>query len=342
ARVARLAMDSADARQDNAARVLKSVYGKDYHRIDTGKMLERLHLTSGLLDSNERKTSDKAIEAEILGNVDTRLDQVTDDVFDNVIVEGDEITSRMKAKSSLFGKMHAKLVGMISFYKKRSVAKQKMKKIVHQVVDFDHQDYEALARDFDVTIEDAQELIILLKNCFDEKGHFQKGVFSRIIPEFVRYERKIFEFLWHYMKETLHQRDRTAFLNSLQLLVDRLKRPKAAIRVLLDDLCKEPEIIRFADRKAFMLGTLLIRQYNHELVSYSITPEDVLKAWEGVNQEVIRYTSWRMDKNQDLFFKKVRTMHRRTMEGLDAREEEIGPMDVEYLIAQEREAYIFL
>ncbi|MCP4695193.1 MAG: hypothetical protein GY859_44605, partial [Desulfobacterales bacterium] len=87
ARVARLAMDSADAGQDNAARVLKSVYGKDYHRIDTGKMLERLHLTSGLLDSNERKTSDKAIEAEILGNVDTRLDQVTDDVFDNVIVE---------------------------------------------------------------------------------------------------------------------------------------------------------------------------------------------------------------------------------------------------------------
>ncbi len=342
ARVARLAMETSGVVHGDAARLLKSVYGKDFHRIDHEKMLERLHLTSGLLDSNEQKSSDKAIEKEILGNVDTRLDQVTDDVFDNIIVEGGEITSRGKSSSTFLGKMHAKLAGMVSFYKKRAVAKQKMKAIVHQVVDFDHQDFETLARDFDVTVEDARELISLLKSCFDEKGHFQKGIFSRIIPEFVRYERRIFEFLWHYMKETLHQQDRTAFLNSLQLLVDRLRRPKAAVKVLLEDLCKNPEIIRFADRKAFMLGTLLIRQYNHELISYSITPEDVLKAWDSIDQEVARYASWRMDKNQDLFFTKVRTMHRRTMEGLDASTEEMGPMDVEYLIAQEREAYIFL
>lgn len=342
ARVARLAMDAAGVDQGDAAKLLKSVYGKDFDLIDSEKVLERLTLTSGLLDSNLKKSSDENIEKEILGNVDTRLDQVKDDVFDNIVVEGGEISSRGKSRNSLLGKIHDKLVGMVSFYKKRSVAKQKMKKIVHQVVDFDHQDYEALARDFDVSVEDAQELITLLKSCFDEKGHFQKGVFSLIIPEFVRYERRIFEFLWHYMKETLHQQDRTAFLNSLQLLVDRLKRPKAAVKVLLEDLCKNPEIIRFADRKAFMLGTLLIRQYNHELISYAITPEDVLNVWEGVDNDVARYASWRIDKNQEVFFEKVRNMHRRTMESLDVPLEEMGPMDIEYLIAQEREAYIFL
>ena len=102
-------------------------------------------------------------------------------------------------------------------------AKKKMKDIVHRVVDFDDQDFETLAKDFDVSVKEAEELIELLKSCFDESGNFRKGTFGAIIPEFARFERRIFEFLWHYLKETLHQNDRSAFLNSLQLLVDRTK-----------------------------------------------------------------------------------------------------------------------
>ena len=63
-----------------------------------------------------------------------------------------------------------------------------MKDIVHRVVDFDDQDYEALAKDFDVSVKEAEELIELLKSCFDERGNFRKGTFGAIIPEFARYE----------------------------------------------------------------------------------------------------------------------------------------------------------
>jgi len=39
-------------------------------------------------------------------------------------------------------------------------------------VDFDAQDYETIAQDFDITPDDAGTLVQLLKSCFNEKGHF--------------------------------------------------------------------------------------------------------------------------------------------------------------------------
>jgi hypothetical protein len=161
-------------------------------------------------------------------------------------------------------------------------------------------------------------------------------------PEFARYERRIFEFLWHYLKETLHQRDRTAFLNSLQLLVDRLKQPKRSISVLLADLCENPAVVKFADRKAFMLANRLVRKYNRELISYQITPEDVLLVEEGLDKDVAEYAAWKIDRDREKFFEKIKTMHGRLIQALNSGEEAAKPMDAQYLLAQEREAYIFL
>ncbi len=182
----------------------------------------------------------------------------------------------------------------------------------------------------------------MLKSCFDEKGNFKKGTFAKIIPEFARYERRIFEFLWHYLKEAIHQADRTAFINSLQLLVARLKQPKNALKIILDDLCKNSKVVKFADRKAFMLGNLLVRKYNHELVDYQFTPEDVLDVREGLERNATAYAQWKIGRAREEIAEKVNTMHNRLMEALGTKGEgAVGMMDVPYLIGQEREAMIF-
>jgi hypothetical protein len=342
AQVARVAMETSGGSQTDTARVLKSVYGNDYQRINSRQVVERLQLTSGLLTSIEKKPEDNHIEGEVLDNVEKRLDRVNDEVYDDLNVEGKDITSKSAGRETLIGKVHNKLVNLVSFNKRRSVAKKKMKDIVHRVVDFDDQDYETLAKDFDVSVKEAEELIEMLKSCFDESGNFRKGTFGAIIPEFARYERRIFEFLWHYLKETLHQRDRTAFLNSLQLLVDRLKQPKRSISVLLADLCENPAVVKFADRKAFMLANRLVRKYNRELISYQITPEDVLLVEEGLDKDVSEYAAWKIDRDREKFFEKIKTMHNRLSQALNSDEEEVKAMDAQYLLAQEREAYIFL
>jgi hypothetical protein len=341
AAVARLAMNNSGGSSIETARVLKSVYGDDYARIDSQQVLERLQLTSGLLDAIEQKPEEKNIQVEVLNNVEQRLGRVSDEVFDNLSMADNKVKGSAAGKDNLIGKMHTKVLSMVTFYKRRSATKKKMTDMVHRAIDFDTQDYETLAKDFNVCIQDAEALIKMLKSCFDEQGNFKKSTFSKIIPDLERYDRKIFEFLWHNLKESLHQTDRGAFLDSLQLLVDRLKRPKNAISVLLEDLYSNPTVIRFGDRKAFMLGNRLVRTYSKEIVSYQITPEDVLLVINGLDERLTNYAAWKIDRKQDAFFEKIRTIHRRLLEALDDDEAEKHVMGPQDLLALEREVYIF-
>lgn len=342
AQVAKFAMDNAGGQHIKTARILKSVYGKDYAEIDSREVAERLQMSSGLLNSMEKKTKDKDVEKEVMANVEKRLDQVRDDVYDSLVVSAGQVKTVTGTKETFLGKVNARISGLVTFFKKRSVTKRKMKTLVDRVVDFDSQDYKTLAEDFAVSEEEAKDLIEMLKSCFDEKGNFKKGTFAKIVPEFVRYERRIFEFLWHYLKEAIHQADRTAFINSLQLLVARLKQPKNALKIILDDLCKNSKVVKFADRKAFMLGNLLVRKYNHELVDYQFTPEDVLDVREGLERNAAAYAQWKIGRAREEIAEKVNTMHNRLMEALDAEEDDAAVMmDVSYLIGQEREAMIF-
>jgi hypothetical protein len=254
---------------------------------------------------------------------------------------GDEIRDNSPKKESFIGRINNKIAGMVGFYKRRSVTKKKMTEMVPRPIDFDKQDYKTLARDFNVTVDEAADLIKILKQCFDEKGNFRRSIFVKIIPELDRYERRIFDFLWHNVKEALHQKDRPAFLDSLQLLVERLKQPKNSISVLLEDLAKNSKVVRFADQKAFMLANRLVRSYSQEIVSYQITPEDVLMVEKGLKRQITSYAAWKMDRNQEKFFDKIRTIHHRLLQNLDAEGEETRSLGIRELLVLEREAYIF-
>jgi hypothetical protein len=342
ANVAKLVMDSSGGSSTETARVLKSVYGDDYTKIDSQQITERLQLTSGLLDTIEKKSKDEEIRTEVLNNVEERLGKVKEDVFDDIRIEGNQIKAHAPGKGTFINKVHTKILKMVTFHKKRAVTKKKMTQMVHRVIDFDNQDYKTLALDFKVSRDEAKTLVKMLKSCFDSQGNFSKSTFGRIIPDLERYERRIFDFLWHNLKESLHQNDRSTFLDSLQLLVDQLKQPKNSLSVLLEDLYQNSSVIRFADRKAFMLANRLVRSYSKEIVSYQITPEDVLLTDEGIDRKITSYAAWKIDKNQDKFFEKIRTIHRRLLETLDADEEQNHLIGVQDLLALEREAYIFL
>jgi hypothetical protein len=342
AKVARLVMDSSGGSSTETARVLKSVYGEDYAKIDPQQIAERLHLTSGLLETIDTKSKGDEIETEVLSNMEDRLSKVKEEVYDNLQIDGNQIKAYTPGKGTFTEKVHAKIGRIVTFQKNRTATKKKMTQMVHRPIEFEVGDYETLAEDFKVSVDEAKTLVKMLKSCFDGQGKFSKSTFARIIPDLERYERRIFDFLWHNLKESLHHNDRTAFLDSLQLLVDRLKQPKNALSVLLEDLYENPSVIRFADRKAFMLGNRLVRSYSREIVSYKITPEDVLLTNAGVDEKIARYAAWKIDKNQDKFFGKIGTIHRRMLEALDSGKNQKDLMNVQELLALEREGYIFM
>jgi len=325
-----------------AAKILKSVYGKDYEKINANDLGERLQVSSDFLTSVDQAPKAKEMREEILDSIEQRLDKVKDHVIDDLFTQAQADAYGSDLKSGFLGTLHGKLSNAVTFYKKRIDTKKKMRQIVDKAVKFDLSDFETLSKDFEISIEDAKALIEMLKTCFDEEGKFIRGAFRAILPEFSRYERKIFEFLWHYLREYVHHSDRTAFLNSLQLLLARMQKPKMAVKTLLSDFYEEPEQISYSDTKALMLCSLLIRKYNQELVDLEFTPEEILKVQEGLDKAVVDYTAWRIGKDQNNFFNKIKAIHQTLIEAIDIGKDEKFPLPPDYLLKLEREVYIFL
>ncbi|MBW2198704.1 MAG: hypothetical protein JRF58_12860, partial [Deltaproteobacteria bacterium] len=340
--VTRLAMAISSGSPYREAQVVESVYGNDFAEIDSSRLEHRLESASDLLDCIEEQSTDPQIEKEVFDNIERRLELVRDDIFDTLFV-ATKTGRESGEEKTITRRMHEKIYKMITFFKGRSVARKKMKAMIFQDIDFDDHDYETIGKDFDITPRDAKELIRLLKGCFDHQGRFLKTGFERNIPEFEKHERKIFEFLWHYLKETPHRTDRVAFLNSLQLVIARMKQPRKAILTLIEDFLSNPREISFSDRNAVMLANILVRKYNKELMhDIEITPEEVLLVEEGLDRDTCGTASKTIDDNEENFFEKIKTIHVSLKQALDPGGLDSHPMSLRFLLALEREIYIFL
>ena len=89
-----------------------------------------------------------------------------------------------------------------------------------------------------------------------------------------------------------------------------------------------------------MLANLLVHRYAKELADIEITPEDILLNRKGIDKGLAKYASWRIDKDQDKFFEKVRTIHGRLAESLGDAEDSKTAVDKSTLLRLERELFI--
>lgn len=340
--MAQLAMDAAGASPQKVAKILKSVYGDDYAKINTDLLGERLHLSSDLLYAAEKRAQKIDLKKELLGNLQERLDQVQDHVMDDIQVREDTGSDARPAGEKPPDIVHSHIYRMVSFYKGRSTTRKKMVGMVHRPMTFTARDYEILAKDFRITTADAEALVHKLKACFDDQGQFKKNAFHEAISHFQQYEQKIFGFLWHHMKDVILPADRVVFLNALQTLTAQMNQPKRAFKVLIEDICKDPESVQFSDNKAVMLANLIIHRPDRALADYEITPEDIILNQQKLDKTVVEYAAWRIDKDQELFFTKIQTIHKKVAEALRLGQTSEKHIPASILLNLERELYIFL
>ena len=340
AKVARI-IASVEASPEKVAKVIKSVYGDDYPKINAKHLEERLGLSSHLLDAIDNKPKSKDAREEVLTSLQKRLDTVQDDVFDNLYVTRAE-DGQTDDRGAFQKAIHRRLFKMVSFFKGRSTTRRKMKSMVHGAMHFEARDYDILAQDFGIDLEDAHGLVDALKKCFDAKGRFLKSAFTEGLPHFTRYEKKIFEFLWRHLKDVIAPKDRTVFLNALQMLTARMNQPKRAFKILLEDFLRDPQEIQFSDAKSLVLANLILHEYDKALADIEITPEDILFNQRGLDPDVARYAAWRMDRDQEVFFDKIRTIHKALCEALELGMTRRQHLSVKDLLSLEREVYIFL
>ncbi len=342
-RLTQLIRENFSGDPQQAKGMIKGVYGNDYKRINAQQLANRIHLVSRLLDALEKHPEGEKILQDVLNHIEGRIEQVADSVLGDIAVQDGILKVRVGGKEGSLGKINPKLIKTLATGKSRVSIRKKMRNIVRGKSEFTARDYKALADDFGIPVQDAKDIIELLKGCFNEEGQFLRKNFEANIPSFTRFERRIFEFMWHYLKGTFRRQDRVAFLNSLQHLIAAMKQPKQAISILMTDFLKNPTIVSFSDRNAIMLSNLLIRKYNKELnLDIEMTPEEVLLVREGIDWKIASAVSKVLDASQDRFMRKMRTIRNYIRIVLGGSRSETSPMPLRYLITLEREVYIFL
>ncbi|MFH1885379.1 MAG: hypothetical protein ABIM40_01665 [Pseudomonadota bacterium] len=345
--LARLAVECWGRDSQKTARVLDGLWGTDFAYQGALEAADRIGLASELLEQIEVNPTagcggDMAFHTESLlldvyGSVETRLDRVSDKVLDRLEYGEHSIGARMD-DGDFERPAEETLASLAGFFKQRAATKAKVNTLMHHAEKFDLTDHETIARDFAITIQDAGELVTLLEGCFDEEGRFVRSWFTESAPAFRRHEKKVFKFLWYYLKNHIRRRDRIAMLNGLKLLMDSMGERRHALTVLFEDLLRDPDRVQFSDRNALMLMNVLVRTFNQELEDdIQHTPEGVLDVRAGLDTEASAFVTGLLAGERERFYRKVRAIHGELKAPEKNREH-----PWEYLILLEREIYILL
>ncbi|MBW2467238.1 MAG: hypothetical protein JRF02_08055, partial [Deltaproteobacteria bacterium] len=219
----------------NVSQILASTYGDEllgFNAEEVGKWLKEVF---DLLQVAKDEGGEDIVSAEIMFFLQKSFDHVADDVLGNLDFENNEIVCKTDEGEELRLQIPEGLETQLVYYKKRAQTRSKMQNLLDRKVKFTEDDFGIIAEDFAISIEDAKKLYTLLQSSFDQEGHFQRKVFEKNLKEFAKYERNIFQFLWHYLKLINNRNDRVSYLNSLQLLIAEMKDLKQALLVLLAD-----------------------------------------------------------------------------------------------------------
>jgi len=320
-----------------------SIAGISLDHIDPKEVGQRLQDAFNLIDKVESRSEGWELLEEVIQSIQGRFELAGENVFDSMIVEKDELRIMAQGKEIVIEGLNKNLLDRIEYYKERSAFKKKMKAIAGYGIDFDTEDYQDLAEQFNVAAEDMRELVTLVKSCFDDQGHFLKGIFDQHIREFADYPENVFALFWQYLKEPLERKDRVAFLNSLQLLIAKMNSGKSAVQVLMADFCHDPGNVSFSDRNAPMFACILLRRFNKELnLDIEVTPEEVLLVKEGLNTEVVGVVSEIIENHPRVFLEKIQTIQNKIIDALNPIAAGGETMPLRYLLSLEREIHILL
>jgi hypothetical protein len=343
AQIARLVDEEFENTSADQALYLESLSGRDYNRVSARELGFRLKRISEMIESIGERPKKGMIMDEILTNIQWRMEKIPDDVIRELHLANGSLSVQNGNEAFDIGRIHELVARLIDFYAGRLDTRDKMRRIGRKENHFDSRDYEILSRDFDISPVDVREILQLLERCFDSQGRFSKIGFEDCVGKFSRYEAKVFEILWHFLKQPMQRDDRIAFLNALQLLFVKMETPEKALKVLLGDFLEEPDAVRISDRNALLLANLLLRRYNKELdIDIEITPEEVFLVKEGLNREAATAGLMLIDAERDALFEKIRTIHRKIVISLDSGYESPDKIGLKYLLSLEREIHVFV
>jgi hypothetical protein len=340
--VSRLVLAKYGSDPKKASEIISSISEEGYLNVRGNVMGKRLAQATEFLDLAAANANQESLENEALRNIEAGLQNIPDEVYGELDINDNELSTVDGQGRKTKWSLHRKIFGLVSYFKQRALTKSKVRDINKRSVQFDAMDYSVIARNCKVTDRQAAHLVELLKECFSDSGRFRRGSFEKNIPEFLKYEANVFEFLWYYLKGLRLKDDRLAFLNSIQLLVSQLRQPGQALNILLSDIFNPTSIGRFSDRNGLILASILLRNYNKEGSSnIELTPEEVLYVRIGLNKEMVQVGQDFFKRNQEQVIQKVKRITELMLRLSVEKAHEEEQMQLRFLLNLLREVVVF-
>lgn len=330
--------DGDNLHEDAAAAILNDLAG-----MGAKAFLKQLRTYSLLLNALKEKAVFPQMLTLLANLLRTGIYKVDGEALDAVTVGRDAIQVEIDGKVTIIGTVNAEILTILSLGKESREAERQLLVMDQLVKRRNSETLQAVAHAFKIPIPDTERITLLIQKLFDGQGNFIRKTFEPMLDEFARHGNHAFELLWCYFKALKGRANRVAFLNALQHLISRIKRPKHALRFLLADFCRHPDRVEPSDRNAIMLANILLRTYNKELdVDIEMTPEEVLNVRNGLDRNVVHYAQFRIDSVEYRFSAKVHTIHAKMVALLKSPHPAKQPPSVRHLLFLEREIFIFL
>jgi hypothetical protein len=315
----------------------------DYDDMGAEAFLKQLRTYSLVMNAMEKNAVRDKMQKLLITLLRAGIYKVSGEALDAVTVRRDALQVSIDGNSTIIGTVNAEFLTILSLGKEsRETERQLM--VIDRLVKFRNEaNLQAVSQLFKIPIHDTEKITLLIEKLFDGQGNFIRKTFEPMLDELARHGNHAFELLWCYFKVLKGRANRVSFLNALQHLISRIKRPKHALRFLLADFCRHPEKVEPSDRNAIMLANILLRTYNKELdVDIEMTPEEVLNVRNGLDRDVVHYAQFRIDSVEYRFASKVRAIHEKMVEQLNSSTSDSHTPSVRHLLFLEREIFIFL
>ncbi len=315
----------------------------DYVQLDPERLGKRLEDIGRLVHALETRPAAAPLLESVLRRLEENLGRLPGETLGDLTVAGTHLKLWREGGEQVLGQVSEPVARALDAAKDRSASRRRLREVSGEGPLYLARDTAALASLFDVPMEEMEAILRLFRSCFDARGSFQRLLFEKRIPELARYPRKVFAVLWEFLKDMPHRSDRLSFLNSLQLMIKEIRQPLQALKIVLTDFVSEPERIQYPDRNALMLAIQFLRRYNKEIhVDIELTPEEILRVRDGLDEKVVAYGLWKLNNESRRFLTKALTIRKALGTALDPATAPLAAMPPRFLLALEREQHIFL
>jgi hypothetical protein len=288
---------------------IDTLFTEDYPVLNPHQLGTRLSVISHVVDALEARSDDPDIIEALMAYLNARLKWIPDSVLLSLHTQKKGLRIGGGNNDMLVGMVHPRLLDLVDLIKERLDSRLKIKAVQFFTLGFRQNEAGDLAKHFDLSASDAENIVDQLQACFDSQGRFHPDQFESRIDQVKPCKTGVFEILWNLFKQTAGRKERECLLQAIQLMFKQLDDAEHPLKILISDIFQNPFEVKHMDRNAIVLTNgLLHGQFHASQIDINQPSKAFPEDQQKVHPQVLKYVKSRLDLEKARIKTKLRTI----------------------------------